>query len=56
VGDFKNTGREAKRLLISADGSGSNGSRVRLWKWELQQLADETGLFIPSHKFTKDGC
>jgi transposase len=38
--------REAKRLLISADGGGSNGSRVRLWKWELQQLADETGLAI----------
>ena len=37
---------EAKRLLISADGGGSNGSRVRLWKWELQQLADETGLAI----------
>jgi len=37
---------EAKRLLISADGGGSNGSRVRLWKWELQQLADETGLSI----------
>jgi transposase len=36
----------AKRLLISADGGGSNGSRVRLWKWELQQLADETGLAI----------
>jgi len=35
---------EAKRLLISADGGGSNGSRVRLWKWELQRLADETGL------------
>jgi transposase len=38
--------REAKHLLISADGGGSNGSRVRLWKWELQQLADETGLAI----------
>ncbi len=37
---------EAKRLLINADGGGSNGSRVRLWKWELQQLADETGLSI----------
>ncbi len=37
---------EAKRLLISADGGGSNGSRVRLWKWELQRLADETGLSI----------
>src|SRR5262252_6807882 len=29
-----------------ADGGGSNGSRVRLWKWELQQWADETGLAI----------
>ncbi len=37
---------QARRLLISADGGGSNGSRVRLWKWELQQLADETGLAI----------
>ncbi len=37
---------EAKRLLISADGGGSNGSRVRLWKWERQQFADETGLAI----------
>jgi Rhodopirellula transposase DDE domain len=36
----------AKRLLISADGGGSDGSRVRLWKWELQQVADETGLCI----------
>ena len=36
----------AKRLLITADGGGSNGSRVRLWKWELQQLADETGLSL----------
>lgn len=36
----------AKRLLITADGGGSNGSRVRLWKWELQQLAEEIGLGI----------
>jgi hypothetical protein len=34
------------RLLITADGGGSNGSRVRLWKLELQRLADETGLRI----------
>src|SRR5215217_7008238 len=34
----------ATRLLITADGGGSNGSRVRLWKLELQRLADETGL------------
>ena len=36
----------ATRLLITADGGGSNGSRVRLWKRELQRLADETGLEI----------
>jgi len=34
------------RLLITADGGGSNGSRLHLWKWELQRLADETGLAI----------
>jgi transposase len=36
----------AKQLLITADGGGSNGSRLRLWKWELQKLADQTGLAI----------
>ncbi len=35
---------KAKQLLITADSGGSNGSRVRLWKVELQRLADETGL------------
>ena len=38
--------REAKRLLICADGSGSNGSRVRLWKLHLQMLANEIGMPI----------
>ena len=37
---------DTTRLLITADGGGSNGSRLRLWKWELQQLADEAGLAI----------
>jgi hypothetical protein len=37
---------EATRLLITADSGGSNGARVRLWKLELQKLADETGLRI----------
>lgn len=37
---------EATELLITADGGGSNGSRVRLWKRELQSLSDETGLSI----------
>ena len=38
--------RRARSLLITADAGGSNGSRVRLWKWELQELADRTGLAI----------
>jgi transposase len=37
---------KAKRLLITADGGGSNGARVRLWKTELQKFADEIGLPI----------
>ena len=37
---------QSPRLLITADGGGSNGSRVRLWKVELQRLADATGLTI----------
>jgi len=37
---------QADRLMITADGGGSNGSRLRLWKRELQTLADETGLAL----------
>lgn len=37
---------DAKELLVTADGGGSNGSRVRLWKVELQRLANEIGLAI----------
>jgi hypothetical protein len=37
---------EARRLMITADGGGSNEHRVRLWKTEIQKLADETGLEI----------
>ena len=37
----------ATELMITADGGGSNGSRVRLWKFELQRLADE--IKIPIH-------
>jgi hypothetical protein len=36
----------ATSLLITADSGGSNGSRLRLWKWELQKLAQDTGLAI----------
>jgi hypothetical protein len=35
-----------RRVLITADSGGSNGNRNRLWKYELQKLADETGLTI----------
>src|SRR2546427_7522608 len=38
--------RRARSLLITADAGGSNGARVRLWKWELQRLANRTRLAI----------
>ncbi|MFV2074073.1 MAG: ISAzo13 family transposase [Thermoanaerobaculales bacterium] len=38
--------RDADSLLITADAGGSNGPRVRLWKWELQKFANRTGLSI----------
>ncbi|MHB1463483.1 MAG: ISAzo13 family transposase [Desulfobacteria bacterium] len=37
---------QARVLLITADSGGSNGARTRLWKWELQRLATESGLSI----------
>jgi hypothetical protein len=37
--------------MITADGGGSNGSRVRLWKVELQKFADETGLTLQIHHY-----
>jgi len=36
----------ASSLLITADAGGSNGSRLRLWKWELQRFASRTGLAV----------
>lgn len=42
---------EAEELLICADGGGSNGYRVRLWKVELQTLATEMGLHITTCHF-----
>ena len=36
----------SKRLLITADSGGSNSSRTRLWKTELQRFADKTGLIV----------
>jgi len=42
---------KASELTITADCGGSNGARVRLWKVELQKLADETGLVLHVHHF-----
>jgi hypothetical protein len=42
---------DARELTITADGGGSNGSRVRLWKVELQKLADTTGLVLHVHHY-----
>jgi hypothetical protein len=41
----------ANKLVITADCGGSNGARVRLWKVELQKLADETGLALEVHHY-----
>ncbi len=47
---WRNMGRRAyphaTSLLITADSGGSNGTRVRLWKWELQKFANQTGLTV----------
>ena len=37
---------KARNIVITADGGGSNGSRLRLWKLELQKLSDETGISL----------
>jgi len=42
---------QARELTITADCGGSNGARVRLWKVELQKLADETGLTLHIHHY-----
>ena len=42
---------KASELTITADCGGSNGARVRLWKAQLQKLADETGLVLRVHHY-----
>ena len=42
---------DMRELTITADCGGSNGARVRLWKVELQKLADETGLTLNVHHY-----
>jgi hypothetical protein len=52
---FDKMGRERYpdpgELTITADGGGSNGSRVRLWKIELQKFADATGMIVHVHHY-----
>ena len=52
---LKRMGRQrypnARKLTVTADCGGSNGARVRLWKVELQKLANETGLVIHVHHY-----
>jgi hypothetical protein len=36
----------SRQIVITADSGGSNGSRLRLWKWELQRFSDESGLTL----------
>ena len=52
---LKRMGRQrypkARKLTITADCGGSNGARVRLWKVELQKLADETELTLSVHHY-----
>jgi hypothetical protein len=47
---WQSMGRQAypqtERLLICTDSGGSNGYRIRLWKFELQSFVDETGVWI----------
>ncbi len=49
-GWWNNVGKElypeSKQVLITADGGGSNGSRVKLWKTELQKFCNESGLEV----------
>lgn len=47
----KSSYRDAEHLLITADGAGSNGSRKRQWRLELQSLADELGMSISVRHF-----
>jgi hypothetical protein len=42
---------DMRELTITADCGGSNGARVRMWKLELQKLADDTGLTLHVHHY-----
>ena len=47
----RSTYPEARELLITSDGGGSNGTRVRLWKTSLSKLANQLGLTIHMRHF-----
>ena len=47
---------KAQRLLITADSGGSNGVRLRLWKWELQRFSDASGLAISVAHLPPGAC
>jgi transposase len=47
----KHTFPDTKKLYITADSGGSNGYRVRMWKYQLQQFADRTGLEVEVSHF-----
>jgi len=47
----KHTFPEQKKIYITADSGGSNGYRVRMWKYQLQQFADRTGLEVEVSHF-----
>jgi hypothetical protein len=51
----KRTFPNQKKIYITADSGGSNGYRVRMWKYQLQQFADRTGLEIEVSHFPR-GC
>jgi len=47
----KHTFPRSKRVYINCDSGGSNGIRVRMWKYQLQQFADRTGLMVEVSHF-----
>jgi hypothetical protein len=49
----KNTFPDAKRIYITCDSGGSNGYRVRMWKYQLQQFANRTSLEIEVSHFPR---
>jgi transposase len=49
----KHTFPNAKKLYITCDSGGSNGYRVRMWKYQLQQFADRTGLEVEVSHFPR---